>query len=253
MSETLDVLAFGPHPDDVELCCGGTLALLVARGWRVGVVDLTRGELGSNGTVEQRAAEAAAASAVLGLAHRENLGLPDGSLRAEDPDQLGAVVDAIRRLRPELVLAPWRRARHPDHEAGSQLVTRACYLAGLKRFATGSAMTVAPFRPRRLWYYPMRVEVRPSLVVDVSAVHEAKMKAIRCYGSQVSRAASDTATAVNDPRTIELVAARDRVWGGHIGVDHGEAFVSQTTLGVADPMQLLRDNPFDGALLFAAD
>ena len=257
--QRLDVLAVGPHPDDVELCCGGTLAVLADRGWRVGVLDLTRGELASNGTPETRAEEAAAASEVLGVTHRENLGLPDGFLDASagygDPDparrmassQLGRLVEALRRLRPRLVLAPWRQARHPDHAAASELVTRAFFFSGVGGYVTDPPHPAT--RPGWLVYYPMRVDVAPSFVVDVSSAHARKVRAVSCYTSQMARREGDLPTASNDPRHLGVVWARDRTWGGHIGVAHGEAFVTQATLGVVDPMALLSDNPFDAPLL----
>ena len=254
----LNALAFGPHPDDVELCCGGTLALLVANGWRVGVVDLTRGELATNGTPEIRAAEASRASAILGLHHRSNLGLPDGFLNPNDgydraPDerattsQVAAIVAAIRQLRPELVFAPWQNARHPDHCAAAELVTRACFFAGVGGFNPDPALP--PFRPRRLLYYPMRVQATPTFVVDVSAHHGSKMAAIACYASQVNRGTDDTATAVNSPLQSQFVLARDRTWGAHIGTAFGEAFISQATLGVTDPVALFRAHAFADPLL----
>ena len=257
-ADALDVLAFGPHPDDVELCCGGTLALLVANGWRVGVVDLTRGELATNGTPETRAAEAQQASAILGLHHRSNLGLPDGflnpnagydgpALERSSTSQLARIVTVLRQLRPELVLAPWRNARHPDHAAASELITRACFFAGVGGFNPDPS--TPRFRPKQLLYYPMGVQATATYVVDVSAHHTKKVAAIACYASQVHRNGGAQATNMNDPLRGEYLLARDRTWGAQIGAAFGEGFITQATLGVRDPVALFRANPFANALL----
>ena len=245
----LDVLAIGPHPDDVELFCGGTLAALAARGYRVGILDLTRGELATNGTPEQRAVEAGMAAEVLGVVHRENLGLPDGCVGYVSVDaahgamqyaegHVGRLVAALRRLRPEVVMAPAWRERHPDHEAASALATRAVFFANVGGFATPGGE--ARWKVREVLYYPMRVAVEPSLCVDISAARDAKRDAIACYGSQVARTGGDLPTMVNDPRSTAAVFARDAYWGAHIGVDAAEPFVTRSTLGVADPVALLR-------------
>lgn len=226
---TLDLLAFGAHPDDVELSCGGWLAACADRGQRAGVVDLTRGELATNGVPEVRAAEAAAAAAVLGLHHRENLGLPDGGLRADDPEHLAAVVGAIRRLRPALALAPWTEARHPDHVATGELVRRAAFFAGLRRYRPDLG---DPFRPTRLLAYPERYEVKAELVVDISAWHERKLAAIRCHASQF---AGDP-TVLTTPLGVEAFAIRDRYWGAAIGVTHGEPYLLGAPVPLADPV-----------------
>lgn len=257
----VDVLAFAPHPDDAELCCGATLAKLAARGYRVGVVDLTRGELASNGTPETRAREAAAASEALGLAHRENLGLPDGFLdptggydeaaqRAGRGSQLARVVEVIRRLRPELVLAPWRAARHPDHEAASELVTRACFFSGVRRFETEPESE--RHVPGRLIYYMMRFAFEPSFVVDTTGEPSAaKARAIACYGSQVQRdaGAAMAPTLANAPLNLAALDARDRYYGAMIGVEQGEPFALSGPLAVDDPLAHFRAHP-SAPLLF---
>ena len=243
----LDLLAFSPHPDDVEMCCGGLLIASAERGHRVGVVDLTRGELSTNGTVAQRAEEAAAAAEVLGLCHRENLGLPDGGLApwSEDPAQLTRVVEAIRRLRPEVVLLPWHEARHPDHRATHHLVTRAAFFAYVQRFETTPAHP--RFRPRRLLHYQMRHRFRPSFVVDTSAVAARKLEAIRCYQSQFgapgSSEGSSVPTILNTPRALEAIELRDRYYGAMLGVSHGEPYGCEQTLAVADPVAFFREAP----------
>ncbi len=242
-----DLVAFGPHPDDVELFCGGLLIRLSDLGYRVAVVDLTRGEMATRGTPETRAAEAEAAAAVLGLSHRENLALPDAGLLPNDPDQVAAIVAALRRLRPELVVAPWSRERHPDHEAASALVTRAVFLAGLRRWSPGrprdpGALDAPPFTPRQVLYYPMRHLAEPTFIVDTTEAAERKLAAIRCYASQVGPAPGAPETLVGSPLSLTSIDARDRFYGAQIGVAHGEPFVSPSPVGLVDPVAHFRAN-----------
>lgn len=235
----LDLLAFGAHPDDVELCCGGWLALGASRGQRVGVADLTRGELGTNGTPELRAEEAAAAAAVLGLTVRENLGLPDGGLLADDAEQLAALVGALRRHRPRLAVAPWTEARHPDHAAAGHLARKAVFFAGLRKYRPDLG---EPFRPLRLLAYPERHDGPADLVVDVGAVYERKLAAIACHASQVGRA-SEVETILTGSLGLEAFAVRDRYWGATIGVAHGEPYLVDGPLPVGDPVAHFAAHP----------
>jgi bacillithiol biosynthesis deacetylase BshB1 len=254
-NEPLDCLAVAPHPDDAELCCGGLLAALSARGYRVGILDLSRGELASQGTVEQRAGEAEVAAELLGLVHRDNLGLPDGGIDGRDAEQLRLLVSALRALRPELVLAPYERARHPDHEQAAELTRRAVFNAGLRRY---EAAQLPAFRPRALLHYEMRVELTaPSFVVDISAHAETKRAAIEAHASQIRAdpgAAVATAggqrvgTLVSSSSTLGLVDARDRRYGAMIGAAHGEPYWSREVLAVDDPLALFRATPGPAAL-----
>lgn len=234
---SLDLLAFGAHPDDVELSCGGWLALAASRGQRVGVVDLTRGELATNGSPEVRAREAAAAAEVLGLCHRQSLGLPDGGLSAADPVQIDAVVATIRELQPALALVPATEARHPDHEAAGALLRRAAFLAGLVRHRPELG---APFRPQRLIVYPQRHEVVPDFVVDTHAAIEAKIEAIACYESQFG---AGVATLLNQPLGVGSFLARDRYWGATIGVSHGEPYQLGGPVPLSDPVAHFAAHP----------
>lgn len=226
---TLDLLAIGAHPDDVEISCGGTLATGVRQGFAVGIVDLTRGELATNGTPEIRASEAAAAATALGVAGRWNLSLPDGALHAYDPIQVKRVVEALRALKPGVVVTHFPQDRHPDHVAASTLVDRAIYLAGLRRFdAPGS-----PFRPRVRYHFASRVGFTPSFVVDVTEAWERKREAILAHGSQVTREAKDAApTPLNRGGFLEFVESRARHYGGMIGVRYGEPFHASDPWGV---------------------
>ncbi|MFT5434096.1 MAG: bacillithiol biosynthesis deacetylase BshB1 [Myxococcota bacterium] len=241
----LDVLAVGPHPDDVELCCGGTIAGLVSAGHRVEIVDLTEGELASNGTVDDRRVEAAQAGEILGVRERHNLGLPDGGLSVHDDAQVAALVELLRRLKPELILAPPERARHPDHEAASAVVRRAVFLANLKQFGNGLRTA-----PRRLLHYEMRVAITPAFVVDTSGSWDAKRRAIASYGSQMVATSSTASTLVNDSGTMRAIEARDRRYGAMIGAEFGEPFSMAAQVGVTDPLELLRRGPAGPIHLF---
>jgi bacillithiol biosynthesis deacetylase BshB1 len=245
----IDVLAFGAHPDDVELFCGGAMIAFADLGYRTGIVDLTRGELASQGTVDERAREAEAAAKVLGLFVRENLGLPDGFIDPRpDSPHLPIAVDALRRHRPELVLMPWIEERHPDHVAAARLLTRAVFFAGLRRFTTGTAE--AAFSPRQALHYEMRHRMTPTFIVDTSNAWERKARAIACHVSQVTRRDASVTTLISSPLAVEAIEARDRYRGSEIGVRYGEALRSVQTLGLVDPLAHFRANPFTGSHAF---
>ncbi|OGF09173.1 MAG: bacillithiol biosynthesis deacetylase BshB1 [Candidatus Eisenbacteria bacterium RBG_16_71_46] len=230
----LDALFFGAHPDDVELTSGGLAALLASHGHAVGIVDLTRGEAASRGTAEERAREAAAAATALGVASRETLGLPDLGLDRSDRAQLRAVVAVLRRHRPRLVVAPERDDLHPDHVEASQLVSRACYVAGLARFdAPGER-----HRPHRLLYALYRGSVHPHLVVDVTPVWERRMEALRAHRSQLDPAVGPP-TYLTHPDFLAEVEARGRTFGAAMGVRYGEGYRARGPLGLSDARALL--------------
>jgi bacillithiol biosynthesis deacetylase BshB1 len=244
-------LFFGPHPDDVELFAGGTAARCVRLGHRLVICDLTRGERASNGNPELRADEAAAAAVALGAAERLNLGLPDGGLRADDAAQLRAVVEAIRAARPDVVVAPWRDDRHPDHEAGCELVRRACFFAGLRAAEADGA----PHRPSSLLHYLVRVDAAPTFVVPLEAADvAAKWRAIEAHASQVGPAPSQVAgrapTLVGETGFREVLAARDRTWGAHAGVAAAEPFVAARTYVDDDPVAWALAHPGDAVHWF---
>lgn len=218
----IDLLAFGPHPDDIEIGLGGTAARHAALGHRVGLCDLTRGELGSNGTPEERLAEAEAARAVLGAAERINLGLPDGGLDPADRDQVRLVAALVRRWRPAAVALPYWGDRHPDHVAASALVSEAVFRAGLRRYAAeGEA-----WRPEWLCYYFINDAAPPSFVVDVSAVYARKREALACHRTQFQPAGPDAAaTRLTSPVFLRLVESRDAQFGALAGVEFAEGIV----------------------------
>lgn len=233
----LDLLVFAAHPDDAELAGGGLLARANALGQKVGIVDLTRGELGSRGTPETRAEESAAADRVLGVSVRENLGLPDGGLVPNDLDARRLVVDAIRRHRPTLIAAPHLEDLHPDHAAAGRIVADALYPSGFANYETGSR----PYRPAGLIHYMNHFAFEPSFVLDITDVFEVKLAAIRCYASQLHREGStEPATNISRPDFLARIEGRAREYGSRIGVGFGEPWFSSRPVPVQDPVALWR-------------
>ncbi len=237
-AEGCDLLVIAAHPDDAELCCGGLLLVSAQRGWRTGVVDLTRGELGTLGSPEIRLREAAAAADVLGLAVRRNLGLPDGGVRDRD-EYRREVVRVIRELRPRVVVAPPRLDHHPDHSGASELVERSFYLCGIRKFLP----EIPPWRPRALLRYAGSRGVEPRLVVDVTPVIERRTEAIRCYQSQFNTEEA-TRLRINRPYFLESINGHLRHYGSMIGVEFGEAYTSDLPLPVGDPVGLFDTEPW---------
>jgi bacillithiol biosynthesis deacetylase BshB1 len=222
----VDLLVFGPHPDDLEIGLGGAIAKHAALGHRVGLCDLTRGELGTNGTPEQRVRESDAARAVLGASWRENLALPDGDIGG-DPSHVRAIVELIRRARPKTIAVPYGRDRHPDHVAASRLLTRAAFLSGLARYAAPGEK----WRADWLLYYFINDSKRPSFVVDVSAHYETKRAALACHQSQFAPPATGAAaTRLNTPRFQQLIESRDAQFGALIGVSFAEGVIVRELL-----------------------
>lgn len=216
----VDLLAFGPHPDDIEIGMAGTVVGQVALGARVGLCDLTRGEMGSNGTPDERVAEAERAGRVLGAAWRTNLGLPDGGL-SSTPVQVTAVAELIRRARPSVIAIPHVTDRHPDHGAAHHLLVRAIFDAGLRRFTAAGE----PWRPSGVCSYFINDGDAPSFVVDVSEFYDRKREALACYRSQFRpEAAGAVATRLTSPLFAQLVESRDAQFGARVGVRWAEGF-----------------------------
>jgi N-acetylglucosamine malate deacetylase 1 len=219
----VDVLAISAHPDDVELTCGGTLALLKQRGYRFGIVDLTRGEMGTRGTIEVRAAEARRAAEILGAEFREALDLGDGGLRRGREEEL-AVIEFIRRERPRLVLTPFPDDRHPDHRRAGQLVTDACYYAGLRKLETAHPA----HRPQQTVYFSTFEARRPDFLVDITPVIELRRAAMRAFESQFHKPDStEPETVLAQQGFLEAVEARAREYGFMIGAQFAEGFLSR--------------------------
>ena len=228
MEETLDILAFAPHPDDVELGCGGSLIAAADKGWRVAVADLTAGELSSRGNPEQRIRETERATALLGLTARFCLGLPDGGIGTH-PDHRLPIIDVVRRTRPRIVLAPYWEDRHPDHYRSSSLVREACFFAGVGKLGDGE-----PYRPPLLYYYLLHTPFSPSFIMDVSAVWERRMDAVRAYESQFMASQTTATTALSRPAFLRALEARAVWFGWMIGASHGEPFLSATPMAVGN-------------------
>lgn len=234
MHDQLDIMAIAAHPDDVELAVGGTLIQSVNQGLQVGVLDLTRGELGTRGSIELRAREAEAAAEILGLSVRENLGLPDGGITL---DGLQSLVGVIRRWRPRIVMTHPFECRHPDHTAAHHLVRNACFYAGLVKLNPNADMP--PWRPRHLLYFAEVRSFDAMFVVDVTGTWERRTEALRCYGSQLHDPAykefsNEAETYISGPGFFEWIEARARTYGQLIGCTYGEPFQYHGTLGTSD-------------------
>lgn len=231
----MDLLAVGAHPDDVELTCGGFVALQ-ARRYSVGILDLTEGEASSRGTVKERKGEAARAAEILGVEVRRNCRLPDTRVDSTSSDQIDAVVDAIRELRPRVLLAPHWGAVHPDHSEASRLLQRAFVLARLGGFRT----SYGTYRPQGLLFYEARSGMVPSFVVDITDTFETKMEAVRAHSSQFLRnpdRPDEPKTEISDPAFLEGIVAMARCWGFRAGVRYGEPFMAKEPLRVSDPLE----------------
>ncbi len=228
----VDVLAIAAHPDDVELTCAGTLLRLKEQGRRFGIVDLTRGEMGTRGTFETREREAKRAAEILGAEFRETLDFGDGGLLRSRENEV-ALIDLIRREKPRLILTSYPDDRHPDHRRTGELVTDAAFYAGLRKLQT----TYAAHRPQQTIYFSAAYLHPPTFVVDVTPAMEKRREAIRAYASQFHDPASpDPETLLSQKTFLEMVDARARHFGFLIGVEFGEGFVSKRPPRIDDPV-----------------
>ena len=234
----LDLLIFAAHPDDAELGCSGTILRSIAAGKKVGIVDLTRGELGTRGTAETRDAETAASSRILGLHVRENLEMRDGFFRNDEENQL-KIIQMIRKYTPEIVFSNAMHDRHPDHGKASDLVNDALFLAGLPKIRTEiDGVQQDAFRPRLLFQYLQDRYIEPDIIVDVTEFWDKKMECIRAFKTQFFNPDSDEKeTYISTPSFLKVVEARSRDLGKAIGAEHAEGFTSRKLLGI--------DNLFD--------
>lgn len=230
----LDLLSIAAHPDDTELTCGGTVIKMVQAGYKVGVLDLTAGESGTRGSATLRARESARASRVMGIAHRENLGLPDAALDHRRDYKL-LIAARIRALRPRTVILPYWSGRHPDHYTAGQIGYEACFLAGLAK----AAIEGEPFRPHKIIYATMYVPaVVPTFVVDISRQLEKKLKAVVAYSSQFSAKDDQQNLFPSQPDLRERVGSLARHFGLMIGVRYGEPFVTREVAAVDDVVSM---------------
>jgi len=221
----LDVLIFAAHPDDAELTMAGTIARLSCSNYKVGIVDLTRGELGTRGTAETREREAFQAAIILKLSIRENLLIPDGNIQ-RNKENLMKVVMAIRRFRPKIIFAPYFNDRHPDHIDASKLVKEAMFVSGLTKVKTfDKEVAQEAFRPNKLFYYMQTYSFEPSFIIDVSDYFDIKMKAVRAFETQFYNPKSkEPETFISQPEFLSFIEARAKVYGFQIGKKFGEPF-----------------------------
>jgi bacillithiol biosynthesis deacetylase BshB1 len=224
----VDILAIGAHPDDVEIGMGGTMARHVSLGYQAGIIDLTKGELGTNGTPEQRIMEGERAKEILGCAIRVNLGLPDGGVIISK-ENVALLVEQIRQARPKLVFATFYEDQHPDHAACGKLVEEAFFLSGLKKFVTPTLC----HKPEQLIFYMVNPQIKPSFIVDISKSYQTKKQAVLAHRSQFFREEGSMTTELNKengyPERLEI---RDKYLGLQIGAAYGEGFLIKNVIPV---------------------
>lgn len=231
--EKVDIIAFGAHPDDVEIGAGGFLAKEAALGYKIGIVDLTRGEMGSRGTPDIRAGEADRAAEILGVKWRLNLELPDGSVTV-DHESIMKVARVIRKYKPKIVITPYWDDRHPDHVKTSQLITEAYFKAGLQKIEP----ELKAHRPNVVLYYFLNRMENYSFIVDVSKFYEKKQEAVLAHESQFGAAGLKPLAVLGVKVPLQFIESRDRFQGAQIGAAYGEAFLVRTPIPVDDPMKI---------------
>ena len=231
----LDFLVFAAHPDDAELSMGGTIAKQIKNGNTFGIVDLTKGELGTRGNINTRAEESASASKILNISIRENLGIPDGKI-VENDDNINKIITTIRKYRPTIIFAPYFNDRHPDHIDASMLIKRAYFLSGLTKIKTvfeGSEQEA--YRPKKIFYFAQTFEFTPTFIIDISDTFEIKMDAMRAYKTQFymeGEKSSEPETFISTPDFFDSIIARAKSYGFKIGKKYGEPFYSEEFIEV---------------------
>ena len=229
----LDVLAIAAHRDDTEIVSGGTIIKMVDLKYNVGLLDLTAGESGSRGDAGDRAKEADCAAEVMGVKFRENLGLPDAGLYDTQENAL-MVAEIIRKTRPELVILPYWKQRHPDHVAACDIGYRGCFLAGLAKMPIGGEA----FRPRKIIYSTSFHDVTPSFAVDISTQFERKCKAVACYETQFEEKKGEREVYPPARNIFDYMEIRNRQYGYMIGTRYAECFIQKENMAVDDPLKL---------------
>ena len=229
----LDILAIGAHPDDIELSCGGTILSHIAQGLKVGILDLTRGELGTRGTMETRAAEAAEAANILGVSVRENAGFADGFFTNDKAHQL-EIIKYIRKYKPDIILTNAIHDRHPDHARAAQLTEDAVFLSGLSKVETMlNGVAQKPFRPRSVYHYIQSLDITPDLAVDISLFFDRKIEAIRAYKTQFHAPDSkEPDTFISSPEFLDFIKARAVHFAVPLGVTYAEGYTIKRHIGV---------------------
>lgn len=235
----VDILAFGAHPDDVELSASGTILKSIQQGKKVAIVDLTQGELGSRGSIETRYAEAADAATILGIEARVNLKMEDGFFQ-HSPENLRKIVEQIRYFKPRIVLANAIQDRHPDHPKGSKLVSEACFLAGLRKIETTfNGEPQETYRPEVVYHYIQDRYSKPDFVVDVTEFIEQKFDSIRAYKTQFfDPNSTEPQTPISGKEFFEFLRGRMSEFGRQIGVQYAEGFTVERLIGVEDLFDL---------------
>jgi N-acetylglucosamine malate deacetylase 1 len=233
MVEKLDILAFGVHPDDVELGCSGTILASIAEGKKVGIIDLTQGELGTRGTAETRKTEAAEAAKVLNVTIRENLKMADGFFQNNESHQR-KVIEVIRKYRPEIILCNAIEDRHPDHGRSSQLVEDAAFLSGLRKIETRvDGEKQEAWRPKYVFHYLQDRFIQPDFVFDISDYFDKKLESVLCYKTQFFNPhLNEPQTYISSPEFFEAVRARAMMLGKRIGVKYAEGYISKKMVGI---------------------
>ncbi|MDQ3534352.1 MAG: bacillithiol biosynthesis deacetylase BshB1 [Bacteroidota bacterium] len=236
----LDILVLAAHPDDAELSCAGTLITHIQKGFKVGIVDLTQGEMGTRGTIQTRAQEAMQAAKIMGLAVRENLELEDVFFNNSLQEQL-KVIQAIRKFKPDIVLANAISDRHPDHGKGAKLAIDAFFMSGLKKIVTyENEMEQEAWRPKVLYHFIQNNYIKPDFIVDVSDVWDQKLDAIKVFKSQFYNADSkEDTTFISTPDFLPFIEARSREMGHAIGKRYGEGFTVNRFIGVGNLFDLI--------------
>jgi bacillithiol biosynthesis deacetylase BshB1 len=231
----LDILAFGVHPDDVELGCAGTIMAAIDQDKKVGIVDLTRGELGTRGTPTTRTQEAAAAAKIMGVGVRENLDMADGFFVNDEAHQR-KIIALIRKYQPDIILANAPEDRHPDHGRSAKLVSDAAFLSGLRKVETiHEGITQNAWRPAYTFHYIQDRFIQPSFVIDITAYMERKMEAVLAYGTQFTSAdTSEPQTYISSPQFLETVKARALMLGKRIGVGYAEGYITEKIIGFSN-------------------
>ena len=235
----LDILVLAAHPDDAELGCSGTIAAQVAKGNKVGIVDLTHGEMGTRGTPKLRLQEAANAAQILGLAARENMGFQDVFFKDDTEHQM-KLVQVIRKYQPDIVLANAITDRHPDHGKAASLATNACFMSGLTKIETyQDGVKQAAWRPKFVYHYIQNNYIQPDFIVDISEFWDTKVKSIAAFGSQFYDAESkEPASFISSPEFLPFIESRAREFGHRIHVKYGEGFTVERFIGVSDLFNL---------------
>ncbi len=236
----LDILAFGAHPDDVELSCSGTLAKHISLGKKAGIVDLTRGELGTRGTAAIRDSEAEEAAKILGISIRENLKFKDGFFANDEKHQF-EIVKIIRKYQPEIILANAIDDRHPDHGRAAKLVEDACFLSGLIKIETTvDGHRQNAWRPGAIYHYIQDRYIKPDFIVDISGFMKQKTDSYLAYKSQFyDETSNEPSTYISSPEFLNSIVVRAQEFGRIIGVQHGEGFCSQRLVGVTNLFELI--------------